>query len=106
MLFRSFEGKSYDLNQFLPSGSPLYLVYAEGINDRNEITGQACVLVDGACPATDALTPAFLAVPNFGHGQAGEALNAAAAANGVAAAVAVSRDQYLRPLRRFGARIP
>jgi probable HAF family extracellular repeat protein len=100
-----FEGKSYDLNQFLPSGSPLYLVYAEGINDRNEITGQACVLVDGACPATGAVTPAFLAVPNFGHEQAGEALNAAAA-NGAAAAVAVSRDQYLRPLRRFGARIP
>jgi hypothetical protein len=100
-----FEGKSYDLNQFLPSGSPLYLVYAEGINDRNEITGQACVLVDGACPATGAVTPAFLAVPNFLHGEAGEALSAAAA-NGAAGAVAVTRDQYLRPLRRFGARIP
>jgi len=100
-----FDGKSYDLNQFLPAGSALYLVYAEGINDRNEITGQACVLVDGACPATGAVTPAFLAVPNFGDGQAGEALNAAAT-NAAAAAVSVSRDQYLRPLRRFGARIP
>jgi probable HAF family extracellular repeat protein len=100
-----FEGKSYDLNKFLPTGSPLYLVYAEGINDRNEITGQACVLVDGVCPATGAVTPAFLAVPNFGQEEAGDALNAAAA-NGAAAPVAVSRDQYLRPLRRFGARIP
>jgi hypothetical protein len=63
------------------------------------------VLVDGACPATGAVTPAFLAVPNFLHGEAGEALSAAAA-NGAAAAVAVTRDQYLRPLRRFGARIP
>jgi probable HAF family extracellular repeat protein len=100
-----FEGKSYDLNHFLPAGSPLYLVYAEGINDRNEITGQACVLVDGACPATGAVTPAFLAVPNFGHGQVGDALNAAAA-NGAAAPVAVSRDQYMRPLLRFGAPTP
>jgi probable HAF family extracellular repeat protein len=100
-----FEGKSYDLNQFLPSGSPLYLVYAEGINDRNEITGQACVLVDGACPAMGAVTPAFLAVPNFGQGAMGDTLNSAAAM-GAAPAVAVSRDQYLRPMRRFGARIP
>jgi hypothetical protein len=61
--------------------------------------------VDGACPATAAVTPAFLAVPNFGHGATGDALSSAAA-NGAAAAVAVSRDQYMRPLRRFGARIP
>jgi probable HAF family extracellular repeat protein len=101
-----FEGKSYDLNKFLPAGSPLYLVYAEGINDRNEITGQACVLVDGVCPATGAVTPAFLAVPNFGRGRVSETLDAAGANTANAAAVTVPRDQYLRPLRRFGARTP
>jgi probable HAF family extracellular repeat protein len=102
--FIRFEGKSYDLNSFLPAGSPLYLVYAEGINDRNEITGQACVLVDGACPPTGAVTSAFLAVPNFGH----EAIRGAleGASSGAAPAVAVPREQYMRPLRRYGARIP
>jgi hypothetical protein len=99
-----FQGKSYDLNKLLPAGARLYLVFAEGINDRNEITGGACVLVDGACPATGAVTPAFLAVPNFDSGQAGDALEAGAA-SGVAPAVAVPREQYLRPLRRFGAKI-
>jgi hypothetical protein len=89
---------------FYLSGSPLYLVFAEGVNDRNEITGGACVLVDGACPATGAVTPAFLALPNFESGQAGEALEAGAA-GGTAPAVAVPREQYLRPLRRFGAKI-
>lgn len=87
----------------MPAGAPLYLVFAEAINERNEITGQACVLVDGACPATGAVTPAFLAVPSFESGQAGDALEAGAA-SGAAPAVAVPREQYLQPLRRFGVR--
>ncbi|HTV96535.1 MAG TPA: hypothetical protein VME42_11035 [Steroidobacteraceae bacterium] len=96
-------GKAYDLNTLLPPGSALYLIYAEGINDRGEITGQACVLVDGVCPATGAVTPAFLALPNFMPQDADDALQGAAAAGG-APAVGVSRALYQRPLRRFGAR--
>ena len=99
-----FQGKSYDLNELLPVGTQLYLVFAEGVNDRNEITGGACVLVDGVCPATGAVTPAFLALPNFESGQAGDALEAGGA-RGAAPAVAVPREQYLQPLRRFGAKI-
>ena len=38
---------------WVPPGSPLYLVYAEGINNRGEITGQGCVLVDGARLSND-----------------------------------------------------
>ncbi len=56
-------GKMMDLNTLLPSGSPLLLLFAGGINDRGEITGQACVIVDGGCPAGNE-TPAFLAVPS------------------------------------------
>jgi probable HAF family extracellular repeat protein len=99
------DGKAYDLNQLLPPGAPLYLVYAEGINDRYEITGQACVLVDGACPATGAVTSAFLAVPNFKQGAAHDALEAGAS-SGAVPSVGVPQAQYLRPLLRYGARIP
>ena len=54
------DDKAYDVNGLIPSGSPLYLLYAEGINDRGEITGQACVV--SACMTE---TPAFLGVPRF-----------------------------------------
>jgi probable HAF family extracellular repeat protein len=100
-----YRGKSYDLNKLIPAGSPLYLVYAEGINDRGEITGGACVLVDGACPQSGASLPAFFAVPNFpwenDEADAAAALDEGAAA-GSAPAVGVSRQVYLQPLRRFG----
>jgi probable HAF family extracellular repeat protein len=97
-------GKSYDLNAFLPQGSPLYLTYAEGINNRGEITGAACVLVDGACPTAGAVTPAFLAVPNFDWSDddaSAAALEEAAVAAGTPA-IGVSSNVYQRPLRRFG----
>ena len=97
-------GKSYDLNSFLPSGSPLYLVFAEGINDRGEITGGACVPVDGSC-ATATLAPAFLAIPSWAPNSedASEAAPLAeAAAAGPVSQVTVARDVYLRPLRRWG----
>jgi probable HAF family extracellular repeat protein len=99
-----FAGKSYDLNALLPAGSPLYLVYAEGINDRNEITGQGCVLVDGACPASGAVMAAFLAVPHFKSAEVHEVLEANAS-SGAAPAVGVPRLEYMRPLRRYGAKI-
>jgi probable HAF family extracellular repeat protein len=51
-------GKIADLNTLVPAGSPL-LVYANDINERGEIAGQACVVVDGVCVTTSA----FLAIP-------------------------------------------
>jgi probable HAF family extracellular repeat protein len=99
------DGKTYDLNALIPPGSPLYLVYAEGINNRGEITGEGCVLVDGACPATGAVTPAFLAVPDvhWGGWASGGALNEAAA-TASAPGVRVSPQIYRQALRRFGVR--
>jgi probable HAF family extracellular repeat protein len=47
-------GKMADLNELVPPGSP-FLVYANDINDRGEIAGQACVVVDGACVTTSAV---------------------------------------------------
>ena len=55
-------GKMTDLNSLIPSESPLLLLGANGINDRGEITGQACIIADGGCPSSDQ-TPAFLALP-------------------------------------------
>lgn len=55
-------GKMIDLNTLIPSNPPLLLLAANGINERGEITGQACVIADGGCPA-GADTPAFLALP-------------------------------------------
>lgn len=48
--FRAFlyqNGKIYDLNSLVPPNSPLYLVGTGDINDRGEITGQACVVASG-----------------------------------------------------------
>ena len=54
--------KMTDLNALIPSDSPLVLLEGGGINSRGEITGQACVIVDGGCPLGNN-TPAFLATP-------------------------------------------
>jgi probable HAF family extracellular repeat protein len=50
-------GVMIDLNRLIPPGSPLYLTYAEGINDRGEIAGSA---FDKSNPNE---IPAFLAIP-------------------------------------------
>lgn len=55
-------GKMTDLNAFIPSDSPLLLLQGGGINNRGEITGQACVTADGNCPSGNN-TPAYLAIP-------------------------------------------
>jgi len=39
----------YDLNALVQPNAPLYLLASGDINDRGEITGQGCVLVDGQC---------------------------------------------------------
>jgi probable HAF family extracellular repeat protein len=61
-------GVMTDLNTLVPPGSP-FLVYANDINERGEITGQACVVVDGQCTTTSA----FLAVPVTDDGPTGNA---------------------------------
>jgi probable HAF family extracellular repeat protein len=52
------DGVMIDLNSLVPPDSPLYLTYAEGINDRGEIAGSA-VLKSNPNEA-----PAFLAIPS------------------------------------------
>jgi probable HAF family extracellular repeat protein len=82
-------GVAADLNGLIPSGSSLYLIYAEGIDNDGAITGQACVLSEGACTATHV---AFLAVPNGGH------------ATGHAPRVHVPASLYEQGWRRWGFR--
>ncbi len=40
------DGAMVDLNTLTPANSPLYLLSAESVNEKGEITGQACVLPD------------------------------------------------------------
>jgi uncharacterized membrane protein len=100
--FLRLGGKSFDLNKLLPHDSPIYLVYAEGINDRGEITGGACVLVNGACPSAGAVTPAFLAIPNFDLADDPSAELERVMAEAVPPAVTIPREVYQRAWRRFG----
>jgi probable HAF family extracellular repeat protein len=63
-------GKATDLNAIASGDSGIYLIYAEAINDRGDISGQACTFVDNACvlPASPSSpTPTFLAVPQHGE---------------------------------------
>jgi probable HAF family extracellular repeat protein len=54
-------GVMTDLNTLIPPDSPLALISTGDIDDRGEITGQACVVSHGACTSE---TPAFLAIPD------------------------------------------
>ena len=54
-------GVMTDLNTLIPPDSPLALISTGDIDDRGEITGQACVVSNGACTSE---TPAFLAIPD------------------------------------------
>lgn len=66
--FRAFiyeNNKMWDLNSLIAHDSPLFLIGANGINDRGEITGEACIVVDGGCPLGNNI-PAFLALPKAG----------------------------------------
>lgn len=63
-------GTATDLNAVASGDAGLYLIYAEAINDRGDISGQACTFVASACvlPASPSSpTPAFLAVPQQGE---------------------------------------
>ncbi|MGA7554662.1 MAG: hypothetical protein WBW54_13010 [Candidatus Acidiferrales bacterium] len=66
--FRAFiyeNDKMWDLNGLIAHDSPLFLIVANGINDRGEITGEACIVVDGGCPLGNNI-PAFLTIPKAG----------------------------------------
>jgi probable HAF family extracellular repeat protein len=53
-------GQLYDLNSLLQTDAPLQALETGDINDRGEITGLACVLVDGACGP---VAHTFVAIP-------------------------------------------
>ncbi len=86
-------GKMWDLNSFIPPGSSLVLLAAGGINEAGVITGQACVIADGGCPAAGNDTPAFYAVPSWGF--------APASAQSVGADRSVPDSVRQRVLRRW-----
>lgn len=54
-------GVMTDLNTLIPPDSPLSLISTGDINDRGEITGQACVLSNGSCTSE---LPAFFGAPD------------------------------------------
>jgi probable HAF family extracellular repeat protein len=56
-------GTMTDLNTLIPPSSPLYLIFANDINDSGAIAGGACVLTSGACGNE---SPAFMATPAGG----------------------------------------
>jgi probable HAF family extracellular repeat protein len=88
-------GKATDLNTIVSGDAGIYLLYAEGIDERGDITGQACTFVDNACvlPASPTSpTPAFLAVP----------VRDGSAAAGVHAVA--PQEIVRRSLRRWGVR--
>jgi probable HAF family extracellular repeat protein len=95
------DGKMFDLNSFIPKGSPLLLIGANGINEKGEITGQACIISDGGCPL-GANIPAFLAVPKcLGYGDAGNDAGATETTNSDGANITVSegiRQQMMRKI--------
>ncbi|MGI9169512.1 MAG: hypothetical protein ACR2FH_04950 [Caulobacteraceae bacterium] len=82
-------GVSADLNSLVSGAPALYLLYAEGIDNAGAITGQACVVSNGACTTTRV---AFLAVPGRGH------------ATHAVPAVQVPASLYQQAWRRWGFR--
>jgi probable HAF family extracellular repeat protein len=86
--------KIRDLNSLLPKDSPLLLLFAGGINDRGEITGEACVVANGACTSDQ---PAFLAIPDPGFG----ADTSAEDTNSEAGSITVPESVYQRVMRKL-----
>jgi hypothetical protein len=57
-------GKTSDLTVLVASSYPkLQLTSVGGIDDKGEIAGQACKLVAGSCPSSNATLVTFLAIP-------------------------------------------
>jgi probable HAF family extracellular repeat protein len=98
--FIYLDGKMFDLNALIPKSSPLLLIAANGINEKGEITGQACIVSDGGCPL-GANIPAFLAVPRYQDYGDASVDAASEATHSEAASITVSegtRQQMMRKL--------
>ena len=89
-------GQIYDLNTLVQANAPLYLLYSGDINDRGEITGQACVVVDGACGSVMRTFVAIVAPGNRENHWGGNGQSAARPAMS-----AELRERLLQQ-RRFG----
>jgi hypothetical protein len=50
----------YNLNSLLQPNAPIFALVSGDINDRGEITGLGCLLVDGACGSQ---LHTFVAIP-------------------------------------------
>jgi probable HAF family extracellular repeat protein len=94
-------GVMTDLNTLIPGGSSLYLLSANDINNEGIITGQACVLINGACTA-DSETPAFLAIPQDPRNFNEAGLAGAQAASSASFGVVVPEKIRQQVLQRHG----
>ncbi len=94
------DGKMTDLNALIPSDSHLALISTGDINDRGEITGQACVVSNGACTSE---TPAFLAVPRRQGDESAESDSTAAEAGDTGASNVIVPEKVRQHVwRRLG----
>ena len=104
--FRAFlyeHGKMWDLNGLISGNPGLFLIEGGGINNRGEITGQACVIADGGCPLGSD-TPAYLAIPEQREEERdldAQATNDSASVNNSIVLSDAVRQQILRRLN-FG----
>jgi len=87
-------GKMTDLNALIPPGSPLSLLYANDINDRGELAGQAYDSSTGD-------TPAFLATPNH-NGIAADVVSSTSQGKNDTTGFALPENIREQLLRRLG----
>jgi probable HAF family extracellular repeat protein len=100
-VFLSEHGRMYDLNTLVQPNAPLYLLDTGDINDRGEITGLACVVVDGACGNETHIFVAIVA-PDAGAAATHERLSPVARPQMSAALRSALRQRHLA---RLGARV-
>ncbi len=91
-------GVMMDLNTLIPLDSNLSLISTGDINDRGEITGQACVVSNGECTSE---TPAFLAIPTH-DGEKSEAASSERYGDHEAAKVIVPESVRQQVMHRLG----
>ena len=87
-------GVTLDLNAFIAADSPVYLTLANDINDRGEISGQGCIVENGACGS---VAPAILLIPTQGAGDINPE-----AAQSTARTIVLSDDVRRQALQRVG----
>ena len=89
------KGVMVDLNTLVSSGSGLSLISTGDINDKGEITGQACVVSNGICSTE---TPAFLAIPE--HDRDDRNASPGTRADQAEAPMAIVPENVLRRVQR------